>query len=75
MPVEQAIDICKPQAEAAFDASLQNLRRTDTYSGSCSGYGIQTCRVQPDPWASIGTNAGILLGMVVFGAENSTMAK
>ena len=71
-PVEQARDICKPQAEAAFDAALKNLQRT----GKCTGYGgSKTCTVQPDTWASVGASAGILFGMAVFGAENSTMAE
>ena len=75
MPVEQARDICKPQAEAAFDATLKNLQLTEKYTGRCTGYGgSKTCTVQPDPWASIGASAAILFGMAVFGAENSTMA-
>ena len=75
MPVEQARDICKPQAEAAFDATLKNLQLTDKYTGRCTGYGgTKTCTVQPDPWASVGASAGILFGMAVFGAENSKMA-
>ena len=67
MPVEQARDICKPQAEAAFNATLKNLQLTDKYTGRCTGYGeSKTCTFQLDPWASVGASAGILFGMALF---------
>ena len=76
VPLEQAKDICELQAEEAYDRTLENETRTDKYSGRCSGYGSYTsCTVEPDSYSRAGRSVGLLLGMALFGKENSPMAK
>ena len=76
VPLEQAKDICELQSEAAYASALENETRTDKYSGRCSGYGSYTsCTVEPDSYSRAGRSVGLLLGMALFGKENSPMAK
>ena len=39
VPLEQAKDICEPQAEVGFDTALGSETPTDKCTGSCSRYG------------------------------------
>ena len=83
MSVQQAIAVCEGGAKNAFDTASNNARfKSNSYSGSCTGYGSSSnCRVrQNSPYGSdmgtalaIGLMEGISRGLAGNAARDREM--